>query len=288
MNALRYHESMQRGSPDFPLDYHHIDHLHPRYEMPYHWHEEFEILHVLKGSFALAIDDSSYLLAAGDVAFIAAGSLHGGTPSDCVYECVVFDMRLLLKANEFCKAYVSDIWHRRVSVTPLFLAGCKETKHTVLTMFEALRKRCEGYPLITFGCLLRFVGEIYHYGSYVRHATPQSSEAKNVLKLKTVFELIETQYHEPLNLGELASVVAMSPKYFCRFFKETTHRTPMDYVNYYRIEQACYQMDATDHNVTEVALDVGFGDLNYFIRAFKKYKGITPGQYLRQIRPKEV
>ena len=38
MHALRYHESIRRGSPEFPLDYHYIDEHHSRYQMPYHWH----------------------------------------------------------------------------------------------------------------------------------------------------------------------------------------------------------------------------------------------------------
>ena len=46
MRSLRDRESMQRGSPDYPLDYYLIDRNHPRYEMPYHWHAETELLHV--------------------------------------------------------------------------------------------------------------------------------------------------------------------------------------------------------------------------------------------------
>ena len=88
----------------------------------------------------------------------------------------------------------------------------------------------------------------------------------------------------PLSLSDMAAAVHMTPKYFCRFFKATTHRTPVDYLNYFRVEAACNEIAATDRNLTEIALDVGFSNLNYFIRQFKKYKGITPGQYLSQIR----
>lgn len=49
MRSLRDRESMQRGSPDYPLDYYLIDRNHPRYEMPYHWHAETELLHVISG-----------------------------------------------------------------------------------------------------------------------------------------------------------------------------------------------------------------------------------------------
>ena len=100
-----------------------------------------------------------------------------------------------------------------------------------------------------------------------------------MLKLKKVFEIIEKRYAYPLPLATLAAAVGLTPKYLCRFFREATHRTPTDYVAYYRVEMACYALAATDHSVTEIALDSGFADLNYFIRCFRKYKGVTPGAY---------
>ena len=83
------------------------------------------------------------------------------------------------------------------------------------------------------------------------------------------------------SLQEMADSVNMSSKYFCRFFQEMTHRTPVDYLNYYRIERASYDLLTTDQSITEVAFNSGFNDLSYFIKTFKKYKGTTPKQYLR-------
>ena len=284
MNTLHYHESKQRGSPDFPLDYHYVTESHSRYEMPYHWHEEVEILHVLQGAFQLSIGGDIHTLRAGDVAFIASGLLHGGTPEDCVYECVVFDMRLLLKSNDHCKQYISEVLDGRVEITPHLPAGNSVTRHTVRPMFDALRSRCDGYALITLGCLFQFVGEVYKFGEYKRRELPRGVENRKMLKLKKVFELIESRYANPPTLAQLSASVGMTPKYFCRFFKDATHRTPADYIAYYRVEMACYAFAATDQNVTEIALDMGFADLNYFIRCFKKYKGVTPGRYRQTLR----
>ena len=49
-----------------------------------------------------------------------------------------------------------------------------------------------------------------------------------------------------------------------------------------RIEEACLQLAATDDSITEIAYRNGFNDLSYFIRTFKKYKGMTPGKYKRR------
>lgn len=284
MTLLRYHESKQRGSLDFPLDYHYLDESHPRYQMPYHWHEEYELLHVLNGEFDLTLDDETITLMPGDVAFVAAEQLHGGIPRNCIYECIVFDMRLLLKCNDHCKRQISDIRHQHIRLQSSYPADDRIIRHTIPPMFRALHDQCPGYELITLGCLFQFLGEVYKHGAYSVEDLSEN-EGKRVLQLKQVFELIESEYAAPLTLNDMAASVHMSPKYFCRFFKTTTHRTPVDYLNYYRIEIACNAIAATGKNLTEIALDVGFSSLNYFIRQFKKYKGITPGQYQEMLRP---
>ena len=63
--------------------------------------------------------------------------------------------------------------------------------------------------------------------------------------------------------------------------------TPMQYLQYYRVERALNEMQLTDKNVTEIALDAGFSAPEYFTKVFKKQKGIAPGQYLSQLRARK-
>lgn len=285
MRSLRDHESLQRGSPDFPLEDYFIDRNHPRYEMPYHWHAEMELLHVISGRFFLTIDEESFSLAAGGTVYIAPGRLHGGKPEQCVYACIVFDAHQLLKTNAFCRPLITDVESRRVDILPRFPAMDQELRPTLEQLFEAVRQRQEGWALTTVGCLFAFFGGAFRLGAYRLNAAPPDRESRNVLKLKTVFELMESRLDNPPTLRELSASIGMSPKYFCRFFKLATHQTPMEYLGYYRIEQACLEMATTDKNVTEIALDLGYSELNYFIRCFKKHKGVTPKKYMDSIRP---
>ena len=59
-----------------------------------------------------------------------------------------------------------------------------------------------------------------------------------------------------------------------------THRTPIDYLNYYRIEQACFKLATSNDSIAEIGMSCGFNDESYFIKTFKKYKGVTPKKYL--------
>jgi hypothetical protein len=61
MYSLALHEQKQHGTPEFPVAYYYVDRAHPRYQMPFHWHNEWELLHILEGNFQLHMDDDEYL-----------------------------------------------------------------------------------------------------------------------------------------------------------------------------------------------------------------------------------
>ena len=82
-----------------------------------------------------------------------------------------------------------------------------------------------------------------------------------------------------LSLNEDVVTAGLTPNYFCRFFRKITHRSPIDYLNYYRIEAACIRLAQGDESITEIALATGFNDISYFIKTFRRYKGISPLKY---------
>src|SRR5699024_6376091 len=93
--------------------------------------------------------------------------------------------------------------------------------------------------------------------------------------------LIHTQYSEPLTLEDLSRQAGLSPKYFCRVFRQLTGRTPIDYLLYYRVECAAEMLCASQDSITDVAMACGFGDAGYFDRMFRRFKGKTPGEFRR-------
>ena len=67
---LASHENTARGTSGFPIELYYVDRSHPRYEMPFHWHLEHEIMLVLSGSFSLSVDGKTKTLHKGDTAII--------------------------------------------------------------------------------------------------------------------------------------------------------------------------------------------------------------------------
>ena len=282
MHDLGRNEDRPRGTYSFPFEFHHIDHTHPRYVMSYHWHVEYEIIRILKGKLTVTLDEKSFVANENDVIFIHSGILHSGIPENCVYQCIVFDMNTFLKINSACAEYIQMILHQEMMIFPHFTEEQPEILSCISSLFRAISEKRTGYELIVFGQFYHFFGLIFSNHYCLDNPTQNRKDYKRILQLKQVLEFIEKNYANPLTLQQLSASVSMSPKYFCRFFSEMTHQTPMDYLNRQRIEEACYQLAATDDSITEIAYRNGFNDLSYFIRTFKKYKGTTPGKYKRR------
>ncbi|MGN7471453.1 AraC family transcriptional regulator [Brevibacillus sp. SAFN-007a] len=95
-------------------------------------------------------------------------------------------------------------------------------------------------------------------------------------------QLIHTHYSEPLTLEAIAQKLNYSIPYLSRQFKQQTGHSPIDYLIRVRLDRAKALLVQTDASLQEVAEGVGYSDLSYFIRAFKKHTGVTPGQCKEQ------
>lgn len=281
MQYINYQESRQRGTADFPLEYHHVSPSHPQYIMSLHWHVEFELIRILKGTLQLTIDEEEFLVSSGMFIFIPAGVLHAGMPDHCEYDCLVFDMNILMNKNDSCCRLIRMITEHEVEPQYIYPESDQDFHRIIWDMFDAVASRKKGYQMIALGSLYQMIGTIFSESRYHHTSDLYSRHHRRILQLKQALEFIEASYNMPLTLDEIAHSVNMSPKYFCKFFQEMTHRTPIDYLNYYRIERACYQLLTTEQSITDVAYSSGFNDLSYFIKTFKRYKGTTPRRYLK-------
>ena len=300
MNSLTFHEPKPHGTPDFPVEYFYIDSSHPRYNMPFHWHKEWELIHVLEGTFTAHADDVAYIVHAGDTVLIRDGMLHGGTPEDCVYECFLFDLHGLFRNLDMVKKYLRPIYRKQIlpeifypaSQAPQIneIISCLTQAYSVNgTSTYAVATTHPGtgsdtnlhnpLELIVISCISQLFALILQNDYYEASSEDHTDRPHKIDLIKSVLEYTEQHYASPITLNELAVVAGMNPKYFCRFFKSITHQTPIEYVNMYRIEKAAQMLHSTRLPVTTICMECGFNDSSNFIKVFRKYKGMTPNQY---------
>ena len=279
MHYLDCLEKKTHGTPDFPMEFYHIDKRHPRYEMPFHWHVECEIIQVLTGTLTLYLDDEELTVSPGESVFIESGVVHGGTPYNCIYECIVFQRDALLPRGALCSHELYPLSSHQVILKRHFGTDDQDFLKISRHLFRSMQKKTSGSELTALGILYELYGIVLQKQLYVLAEPSTKRTPKKLDLLKCILEYIELHYGENISLDELSGIADMSPKYFCRFFHAMAHRSPIDYLNYYRIERACCLLENDSVSITEIAYDCGFSDTSYFIRTFKKYKGLTPKQY---------
>ena len=278
MHYYDYNEPRQHGTINFPIEYYYVNERHPRYLMPYHWHKEYEIIRILKGHFTITIDGETCSANAGDLIFINQGLIHGGIPENCIYECIVFDLQFLLMHGAAMTQYMTKLTGCSILIQSHFTRCDKDLFAIAAQLFEAVEKKAPAYELNTVGALYLFLGIIFQKNYYTAYTKTTRRNLKEANHIKPVLEYIENHYMEKISLEKMSRIAGISPKYLCRCFKIFFHMTASDYLNYKRVEQACYELTVLDKSVTEVGFDCGFHDTSYFIRIFKKYKGMTPYQ----------
>ncbi len=277
MQALGYREHKERGTFEFPLEFYHVDLSHPQYAMPFHWHMEYEIIRILEGEFDVVLDDSRYFAKAGDVLLITDGILHAGTPRDCIYECIVFDCRLITQGDEMCRSYMKRIVDHTYMLQSFYSSQDTEIHDIVWSLFEKARAKGPAFELMITGELFCLFGCILNKKLYTKGV--QEDKRRWAAQIKGALSIMEESYGSLITLEQLSKAAGMSPKYFCSFFHNLTDKSPMEYLNHYRIEQACSQLAQREGSITEIAYRCGFNDLSYFIKTFKRYKGMTPKKY---------
>lgn len=98
---------------------------------------------------------------------------------------------------------------------------------------------------------------------------------------------ISKNYMEPLSLGDVAKVAGVSKYHFSRLFKIKTGCSFKEYLNLKRIEAAKMAIRTEDMNVTQVCFHVGYSDLSYFSRVFRKAEGVSPSSYSKRMKAKK-
>lgn len=276
-----YNELLPRGTRELPMELYEIDYNHPRYEMAHHWHSEFEIIRILSGKLNVRLNRRDFVAGLGDVVFVNSETVHGAHPEDCIYECIVLSTELLSAKDSECSGFITDLLEHIRVVNDHFKKSDADIIRSADSLFEVMKRG---------GCYFEAMGALYTlFGTIMKEKLHKSisglSEANTAqnTKLKKALSFIRKNYANQLSLDEMASAVGMSPKYFCSFFKEMTRKSPVTYLNIYRIEVASRKIATTDTPITDIAFGCGFNDLSYFIKTFKATMGMTPRAYRKKM-----
>ena len=235
-------------------------------------HAGFSISYVRRGSFGYRSRGAAFEL--------VPGSILVGHPDDeflCTHDHVCGDECLsFFLAPELVETIggPTEIW-RTGGVSPL-------PELVVLgELAQAAAGSASDVGLDEVGMLLaaRFVEVV----SGRRRRPPEASARDRRRAVETALWM-DAHAHEPIDLESAASGAGLSPFHFLRLFAKVLGVTPHQFVVRSRLRRAARLLADDTRSVTDVAFDVGFGDLSNFVRTFHRAAGVSPRRFRQAAR----
>ncbi len=278
MRYAEYVEKKRHGSPKFPLQYYYVDKTHPQYVMQAHWHKEFEIIRISEGELTLYLNNTPKKAKKGDILFLGCRTLHRAIPKKCIYECIVFDLNMLLRqSGDLVEKYILPIISSEVEIDCHMEESDGAFYSAASSLFHLMGEKRSAKELEIFGILFQIFAFLYDKNYILPKEEIFHSRTEKAIT-KTI-RYIQEHFHTPITLEKLSEVSGLDKKYLCRIFKEYTSKTPITYVNELRIENACNEMTLNKKSITQAAFDSGFNDSSYFSKTFRAYKKMSPKEY---------
>ena len=106
--------------------------------------------------------------------------------------------------------------------------------------------------------------------------------------LGRVMDYLSRHYSEVIRLSEVAEMVNMSESSFCRFFKQHTSKSFIDFLTDIRLGAASRALIDSSLSIAEIGYDCGFNNLSNFNRIFKKKKDCSPKEFRENYRKKKL
>ena len=274
-------ENKPHGTKDDPFSIYHIANAKRSFQIPIHWHDEFEIIYVKSGFLTVSISGENYIGKPGDAFVVSPGNLHfmGSQTGNVDYFTFLFPLKYIsFRTDDILDDKLLELLNSgHLIISPEIEDTVKEQCEQLVEIYGAKKEESQSKitaQIKTKIILLQFILELWKKGFIVENDT----SGKNTVE-KEMVSYIQQNFTGKILLKEFGEQFHLSEKYISRYFKEHFHITISQYVTYLRLEHAKQLLQDTDIPVTEVAMQSGYQNVSYFIRSFKKTYGRSPLKY---------
>ncbi len=264
---------------------HRPSHPHDLTEVEHH-HDFCELVIVTRGSAMHVLEGNEFPVTAGDVFLLQGRQRHyfyDRQNLDLIN--IMYDpKKIALPENElrrmpgYCAMFMLEPTYRRQHRFASRLHLKRVPLAHVEQLAEAMERECAqakpGYEVALRAKLLELL--VYLSRAYTGNGT---TEAHALLRVGNVIGALENDFSRDWKLEDLVQIAHMSRSNLMRVFRKATGQSPIEYLVRLRIQRAMEMLRNTDLTITEIAMEVGFNDSNYFTRKFRRVLGESPSSF---------
>lgn len=254
--------------------------------IPWHWHEEMEIMYVKTGTLKIQIPSKSYILHAGDCMIINSGILHCAIANpECELHSLVFSPALITgsQTSVFAKKYISPLLSCSSFDWYLLRSGNdKDIINDFINAFHALADDVSGFEFIVRENLSKIC--YFLYRQYEQKFAPENNELnQDHLRIRKMLDYIHDHFSDHLTLSEIAKAADIGKRECLRCFQRTLQVSPMQYLLKYRVMQGADLLIKNPvDSISEIAALCGFDSPSHFTKMFKRFYNCTPREYKKR------
>lgn len=259
-----------------------------RWEIPWHWHDEFEFGYVISGRVVYRTGQKEMVLCGGDGIFINKGVLHCLQSADrdgmTRFKSQFFDRAFLAGASGSIidLRYIAPVQEQR-SLDAVVIRGSQTENAGVLNLIQdAIRlsgEKPEFFEMRLRNIFSQVWERVYQWAVFACSDKENGENMSRDRQVKQMLVYIQENYHTKLTVGHIAAAAHVSERECYRLFQTVIGMSPMDFVISCRLQAAAELLACTDHSVLDIAMETGFGTSSYFGKIFRKYYQTAPLQY---------
>ena len=205
---------------------------------------------------------------AGEMALFPPKTLHGGRSEEeeVEYDVLMFDLKMFLNQTDVCNHFFQACLNGGAKFEDII-----SNSETIACTDKICSSADHGS--------LEIIALVYKLMSLLFKNHLCMLDPKANAKIRLIIDYIEKNYKLDISTKTISEKFEYSSEHFCRKFKESVGITPMAYLKIYRLERALKMIKDNEHSISEIALECGFSDANYFTRCFRSYYGVPPKHY---------
>lgn len=255
--------------------------ISPQTRPPFpHSHPFTEVAIVLSGTGTYMADTEDYPISPGDLFFFGSKSIHYITKVFTPLELLTLQFPTSLLTNTTPTYAAPSNWRLLTSPISMRIPNA-DAKQFQLLMGEIQRNLTEqpaDYIAYVHSSIVILSISLQRAAMERNiHLGPN----KNNVSILAALSYIDSNINQRITLQDAANAAMLSPSYFSALFKSYTGYSLIDYTNAKRIELASKTLlSEPNSSVSAVAMGVGFNNMSNFNRAFRKYAGCTPREYI--------
>ena len=247
-----------------------------------HVHDCYEMVLVCRGTGWCAVNDRRFPMLHGDLYVLRPGDRHEFTnnPGMRFYNVMFSDGMLSAAELKIFKQVLEEYGKYTFSA-----AVFDRLSSLLAELSSELQFSRPGQNLAVKSLFLRFLLELLRNRKI--DSLPKQKE-EDPRPAARMLDMVAVRCREKLTLDDLAGITGGSSEYAGRLFKKMTGITFSDYLTRCRIGLACVQLKNSAVSISEIAADLGYDDLAYFDKSFKKILGISPRTYRMNLNTGET